>query len=246
MGRGRSPLHTVPVVPRGVAGFLPLALTRRRLSVLVVVSVLAASFSYAAHARGAGAPQCEKFAAASAKRADLVTGSGERVVVIGDSWSAGLGLDRPVESWPSRLPGRIHVAGFSGSGFSAHASPCGRVSFADRAPAALSDGADLVVVEGGLNDFDRSRGEIKAGFAQVLRLASAYPVVVVGPATAPARASSVPRVDRLLRHLSGRYGVPYVSTVDLELPYQDDRLHLTAAGHRVFGDAVAGRIAGLV
>src|SRR4051794_7344406 len=178
MGRARSHRHTVPVVPRGVAGSHPLAFTRRRLSVLlVVVTVLAASFSYAAHARGAGAPQCDKFAAASAKRADLVTGSGERVVVIGDSWSAGLGLDRPVESWPSRLPGRIHVAGFSGSGFRAHASPRGRVSFADRAPAALSDGADLVVVEGGLNDFDRSRGEIKAGFARVLRLASAYRVV---------------------------------------------------------------------
>src|SRR3954465_12341663 len=118
MGRSRSPLHTCAVVPRGVAGFLPVALTRRRLSVLLlVVSVLAASFAYAAHARGAGAPQCDKFAAASVKRADLVTGSGERVVVIGDSWSAGLGLDRPVESWPSRLPGRTHVAGFSGSGF---------------------------------------------------------------------------------------------------------------------------------
>ena len=60
----------------------------------------------------------------------MVTGSGERVVVVGDSWSAGLGLDDPVQSWPSRLPGRIHVAGFSGTGFSAHASPCGRVSFA--------------------------------------------------------------------------------------------------------------------
>ena len=104
----------------------------------------------------------------------MVTGSGERVVVIGDSWSAGLGLDRPVQSWPSRLSGRIHVAGFSGSGFSAKASPCGRVSFADRAPAALRNGADLVVVEGGLNDFDRSRAEIKAGFARVMRAAAAY------------------------------------------------------------------------
>ncbi len=96
-----------------------------------------------------------------------------RVVVIGDSWSAGLGLDRPVQSWPSRLPGRVHVAGFSGSGFSAKASPCGRVSFADRAPAALGGGADLVVIEGGLNDYDRSRAEIKAGFARVVRAASA-------------------------------------------------------------------------
>ena len=53
----------------------------------------------------------------------------------------------------------------------------------------------------------------------------------------------MPRVDRLLAHLSQKYGVPYVSTVDLKLPYLDDRLHLTPAGHRVFGDAVAARIA---
>jgi acyl-CoA thioesterase-1 len=173
----------------------------------------------------------------------MVTGAGERVVVVGDSWSAGLGLDHPAQSWPSRLPGRIHVAGFSGTGFSEHASPCGRVSFADRAPAALKGGADLVIVEGGLNDYDRSRAEIKAGFARVMSAAAPYRTVVVGPATAPARAAKVPRVDRLLAHLSQKYGVPYVSTVDLKLPYLDDRLHLTPAGHRIFGDAVAARIA---
>ncbi len=218
-------------------------MTRRRVVVLLtLVTVLAGSFYYAAHARGAERSRCDRFATASEKRAGMVTGSGDRVVVIGDSWSAGLGLDRPVQSWPSRLPGRIHVAGFSGSGFSEHASPCHDVSFADRAPAALKGGADLVVLEGGLNDFDHSRAEIKAGFARVMRAASAYRVVVVGPATAPSRASAVPRVDRLLRHFSDKYGVPYVSTVDLELSYLDDRLHLTPAGHRAFGDAVADRI----
>ena len=213
-------------------------------AVLALVAALVATGVLAARA-SANLSQCQQFAAASKARAGHVTGSGERVVVIGDSWSAGLGLDRPVQSWPSRLPGRVHVAGFSGSGFSAKASACGRVSFADRAPAALRDGADLVVVEGGLNDYDHSRAEIKAGFARVMRAASSYRVVVVGPATAPSRAAAVPRVDRLLRHLSAKYGVPYVSTTDLDLPYLEDRLHLTPAGHRAFGDAVAERIAAL-
>ena len=224
------------------------ALPRRRavlLTVAALVCALVATGVVAARASANLSP-CERFAKASKARAQQDTGSGERVVVIGDSWSAGLGLDRPVQSWPSRLPGRVHVAGFSGSGFSAKASPCGRVSFADRAPAALRGGADLVVVEGGLNDFDRSRVEIKAGFERVLHAAAAYPVVVVGPASAPARADAVPRVDRLLRRLSARYGVGYVSTVDLDLSYLDDRLHLTPAGHRAFGDAVADRIAALV
>jgi acyl-CoA thioesterase-1 len=209
-----------------------------------LVAALVATGVIAARA-SADQSKCERFAAASVKRAAAVTGTGERVVVVGDSWSAGLGLDEPVRSWPSRLPGRVHVAGFSGSGFSAQASECGRVSFGDRAPAALRGGADLVVVEGGLNDYDHSRAEIKAGFARVMRAAAAYRTVVVGPASAPARARKVPRVDRLLAHLSHRYGVPYVSMLDLQLPYLDDRLHPTAAGHVTFGDAVADRIAQL-
>jgi acyl-CoA thioesterase I len=212
------------------------------MTVAALVCALTATGVLAARA-SANHSKCERFAAASVKRAAMVTGSGERVVVIGDSWSSGLGLDRPVHSWPSRLPGRIHVAGFAGTGFSAKSSECGRVSFGDRAPEALRGGADLVVVEGGLNDYDHGRAEIKAGFARVMTAAAPYRTVVVGPAAAPARAGKVPRVDRLLAHLSQKYGVPYVSTVDLKLPYLDDRLHLTPTGHRLFGDAVAARIA---
>jgi acyl-CoA thioesterase-1 len=215
------------------------------LTVAALVCVLVATGVLATRARGAGVSRCDRFAADSVKRAGMVTGSGERVVVVGDSWSAGLGLDHPAQSWPSRLPGRVHVAGFSGSGFSEKASPCGRVSFADRAPAALKNGADLLVVEGGLNDFDRTRAEIKAGFARVMAEAAPYRTVVVGPAMAPARAKAVPRVDRLLARLSAKYGVPYLSMVDVELPYLRDRLHPQPAGHRIFGDAVADRIAAL-
>jgi acyl-CoA thioesterase-1 len=196
-----------------------------------------------AHAQGDDSSRCKRFETASLGRASQVTGAGRRVVVIGDSWSAGLGLDQPALSWPSRLKGRIHVAGFSGSGFSAHASTCRGVSFADRAPQAVRDGADLVVVEGGLNDVDQSDAEISAGFNRLMRTLRAYDVVVIGPARAPVRARGVPRVDRLLASLAAIHAVTYVSTTDLGLSYLDDRLHLTLAGHRAFGDAVAERIA---
>jgi len=235
-------------VLRTLADVLSRVLLPRRRAVFVTVGALLCALTatgvLAARAT-AHQSKCQQFAAASVKRAAMVTGSGKRVVVVGDSWSAGLGLDHPAQSWPSRLPGRVHVAGFSGSGFSEAASPCGRVSFADRAPAALKNGADLVVVEGGLNDYDRSRAEIKAGFARVMATTAPYRTVVVGPAAAPSRAARVPRVDRLLSRLSAKYGVDYVSTIDLDLPYLDDRLHLTPAGHRTFGDAVAERIAAL-
>ncbi len=167
----------------------------------------------------------------------------EQVLVIGDSWSVGLGLARPADSWPSRLGGEVRVAGFSGSGFSRSASRCDRVWFGARAPAAMRAGADLVVVEGGLNDFDQPTGAITAGFEELMESLPGHRVVVVGPPSAPARAAAVPRVDRLLASLSRTHGVPYVSTTHWSLPYLDDGLHLTPAGHELFGNRVAQEIA---
>lgn len=214
-------------------------------AVLVLALTAVLSVVVGVRALGSDPSRCERFAAESRARAAVDTGNGPRVVVVGDSWAAGLGLDRPARSWPSRLPGAVHVAGFSGSGFSPRASGCGRVSFADRAPAAIAGGADLVVVEGGLNDYDQSRAAIRSGFRQLMRELRGYAVVVVGPASAPSRADAVPRVDALLGRLSARYDVPYVSTTGLELAYLPDRLHLTASGHDAFGDHVADRLARL-
>ena len=195
---------------------------------------------------GADEPRCRTHQADSRERAAAVAGAGPRTLVIGDSWSVGLGLDDLHASWPSRLAGRTRVAGFSGSGLSAEASPCPSASFAERAGAALDEPTDLVVVQGGLNDFDQADAAVERGFHRLMRRTAGTPVVVVGPALAPARAEAVPRVDRLLAELSAAYGVPYVATSDLELDYLEDGLHLTAEGHLVFGDAVDARVAGVV
>ena len=217
----------------------------RRLSGVAVVVVLLASFTavqLAERARGAADVRCAQHAADSVARARTATGSGAPVTVIGDSWSVGLGLAQQAGSWPSRLPGRVSVAGFSGSGFSPRASRCGDVSFADRAPAAVR-GADLVLVQGGLNDHDQSAASIIVGFHRLMPALAGHRVVVVGPASAPSRLSSVPRVDRTLAALAREYAVPYVRTSGWRLPYLADRLHLTAEGHRMFGDAVARELA---
>lgn len=187
---------------------------------------------------GADTDRCERFRDAARDRAALVTGSGREVLVIGDSYSVGLGV-RASESWPTRLPGQVHVDGFSGSGFSEGASPCGDVSYAARAPAGLRNRPDVVVVEGGLNDVDQSRRAIRDGFARLMDELAGRRVLVVGPATAPERASAVPAVDALLAGLSDRHGVGYLSMLDADLTYLDDDLHLTPQGHREFGDRVA-------
>ena len=192
---------------------------------------------------GADTDRCTEFRAAARERAELVTGSGRDVLVIGDSYSVGLGV-QPWLSWPTRLPGRVHVEGFSGSGFTRGASGCGAsVSYADRAPRV--GGYDVVVVEGGLNDVDQPAASLRRGFARLLARVGDRPVLVVGPARAPSRSAGAEVVDRRLARLASSYGVDYVSMLDEDLPYLDDNLHLTPAGHRQFGDRVAEALSSL-
>jgi acyl-CoA thioesterase-1 len=221
-----------------LSGFSP----RHLVVALVATALLSTVLGLTLSARGAEVPRCQRFAAASAERAEVATGTGQPVVVIGDSWSVGLGLDAPAAAWPARLPGRVSVAGFSGSGFSAGASECGDVSFASRARTAVAAGADLVVVEGGLNDVDQPAAEVRAGFRALMSRLDGLPIVVIGPASAPARAEGVPAADRLLSRLAARHGAAYVRTADWALPYLGDGLHLTTEGHRTFGDRVAAAL----
>ena len=209
-------------------------------AVLLVLATVLTLFASSGGATGADAETCARFALQSQVRERLVSGHGDRsVVVIGDSYSVGLGLHDPQSSWPSRLPGRVHVYGFSGSGFSAHASPCRHVAYAARAPQALGAGADLVVVEGGLNDYDQPETALRSGFRALMRTLRGHEVLVVGPPSAPARAAAARRVDQVLREESKKHGVHYLSMARRRFGYLDDRLHLTPTGHQAFGAVVA-------
>jgi acyl-CoA thioesterase-1 len=241
-GVGKTPARTLARADHDVV----LVARRRTIGVATaIVIALAVLMTVLASggATGADAERCALFSAQSRARERLVTGHGQRVVVIGDSYAVGLGLRQPETSWPSRLRGRTQVYGFSGSGFSAHTSPCPNVGYAARAPHAVRDGADLVVVEGGLNDHDRPAAAIRDGLRSLLTRLRGYDVLVVGPAPAPARAAGAVRVDALLAEECHRAGVRYLSMVDQHFSYLDDHLHLTAAGHRAFGDLVTRAVA---
>ncbi len=216
------------------AWFVPVGLT---------VLVATAGLLVVTHA-GADTDRCTEFRAAARERAGLVTGSGRDVLVIGDSYSVGLGVTA-AESWPTRLPGRVAVEGFSGSGFSRGASPCGdAVVRRPRGSTGLRRDPGLVVVEGGLNDVNQPRRAIREGFATLMAELAGRHVLVVGPAPAPDRVDAVPAVDALLARLSEAHGVGYLSMLDTELGYLDDGLHLTAEGHREFGERVAAAVSG--
>ena len=219
---------------------------RRRLVAAVLTLVLALALCSVAVSRAVGrapaddvAARCERALSMSHGRATLDTGTGPDVVVIGDSYAVGAGTSMTT-SWPTRLPGRVHVHAFSGSGFSDHASPCGAVSYADRAAAAVADhpGA-LVVVQGGLNDHDSSDIDIERGFVRLMRELAGHPVLVVGPPPAPDRAGEVPRVDGVLHRTAVAFGAAYVSMVDADIDYLDDGLHPSVKGHRQFARIVA-------
>lgn len=231
----RPVAHDWPVLARASRHPLIAVLT-----VLLVVTALLATLM-SARARGSEAALCERHATDAAARAQIVTGSGRPVTVIGDSWTVGLGLSDLGGSWPGQLSGRVSVAGFSGSGFARRASRCGNRAFSTRVGA--TRGANLVVVAGGLNDVDQPTADIRAGFRSLMASLSARSVVVVGPASAPSRAALVARVNTTLASLSEEYGVAYIDTTSWSLPYLDDGLHLTPAGHVAFGQQVADELA---
>jgi acyl-CoA thioesterase-1 len=208
----------------------------------VLLAALVLTPLVAGTAQASTAEKCARFAAQSLHRQHLVTGRGPTTVVLGDSYSAGLGLARPGQNWARALPGRVHVFGFSGSGFSRGASPCADVAYDQRAERALALHPSLVVVEGGLNDFDQPAGQIRAGFRRLVGEIGSDRVLVVGPPPAPLRGARAARVDAVLREEAARSGTPYLSMIDRRFGYLPDRLHLTPAGHRAFGAVVAAAL----
>jgi acyl-CoA thioesterase-1 len=211
--------------------------------VAALVAGVAVMLTTAQPAQSTLADKCSRFANESTDRARDPQGRGRNVVVIGDSYSVGLGLDDPRDAWPDKLPDRVHVFGFSGSGFSRYASRCGPVAYYERAVDAMHDNPSLVVVEGGLNDVGQSFSAIRFGYRHLLATIGHRQVLVVGPAPAPLRLRGAIRVDKILRSLTRSTRTPYLSMISGHYTYLGDDLHLTENGHREFGARVAATLA---
>jgi lysophospholipase L1-like esterase len=173
-----------------------------------------------------------------------VTSGSPTAVVIGDSYSAGVLLPNPREAWPTILAREEHwkayVEGVSTTGVTTDGF-CPNQNFLHRLPKALAHHPQILIMQTGLNDATSPPGAVRAKTTELLEKASKVPqLVVVGPPPAPATPPArLRRVDAELREACRPPRCHYVSALRWQLPYAPDRLHLTAAGHLIFGTEVA-------
>ena len=216
---------------------------------LVVVAVVALGVSRSREEPELTAP-C--WAVAEAER-DLgprpLTSGSPTIVVLGDSYSLGIGVAGPGVAYPAalgeRLGAEVVVDGVGGTGFTTRGfCPQSPVLYGERVDADPPD-AEVVVVQGSVNDATGGRPEdVGAAAEDVLRDLEDVPtVVVVGPAVIPATEMEDLRViDAALREAAADAGRVYVPLLDAGIPILPDRVHPTLAGHQRIGELVAAAI----
>lgn len=174
-------------------------------------------------------------------------GTGQKqVVVLGDSYTAGEKLPDRADGWVfdfAHLEGwTVFADGIGNTGFT-NGGFCGNQDFASRVPAILGLDADLVIVQGGLNDGEADKAEVVADADLLLdRLQTVPEVVVVGPVRAPAR-EGMEAIDAALSGAAARHSRQYISTLTWDLPMLPDQLHLTEAGHAEYAERIAAILA---
>ena len=178
-----------------------------------------------------------------------------RAYFFGDSWTEGQ-VARRGRGFPyvtSELLGwTAEVDGVGGTGYVSHHRPSTQAYPVRAAAIPAGTEADIVVVEGGLNDVGADLARLKPAVrATVNGLQARFPgkpIVVLGPAP---RSLPVPvslkQVDLLIRDACRNSAVPYVSPVEREwitgLNFRDiidpATKHPTTAGHAYLGGRLA-------
>ena len=178
-----------------------------------------------------------------------LTDGNPTIAVLGDSYSQGQGLSGPEEAWPAvlgeRLGAEVVLDGVGSTGFTT-AGLCApaEVRFAQRLDADPPD-ADVVVVQGGVNDAILGRPDEVADAAEDLlgELEDVPLVVVVGPPPVPgAEPSDIGTVDAALRQATEDAGRLYVPLLDAGIELLDDRLHPTVRGQQRIAELVSAAI----
>ncbi len=180
-----------------------------------------------------------------------------RLVVVGDSWAAGLHAD------PRHALGQVAAADLdwsaevdavSGTGYLNDAGGGG--TYATRLERVAGPSrARIVVLQGGSNDDRQDLEALPAGVEAALGAAtSRFPEarrVLVGPGPDPAPVTGMQRrVDRILQRTAAEGDVPYISVLQLGWipPTDPARIidprtrHPTAAGQRYLGHRLSAAL----
>ncbi len=219
---------------------------RRIVLAAAIASVLVAGVAAAVSLTRAqaGHPGCADIRAYQERYGEIETlGHGARsIAVLGDSYSAGDTLSDRGQRWTDVLVTlqpdvTVTLAAVGSTGY-ANPGLCGRDSFRDRIDDVLARTDDTLIIQGGINDALVDPADVERSVTEVLDAARAADrVAVVGPIDAPA-IDGEDRVDALLERETAERGMTYISTLDWDLPFGPDRLHLTADGHRAYAERV--------
>lgn len=202
---------------------------------LVVAAAVAGAWLWKRESKQAVA--CEVVTAdAEAGKAFVTIREPVRVAVLGDSYTAGQWLENQRDGWAFQV-GDL-VAGVGGTGY-VNGGFCGDGTYAERIAAVVDANPETLVIQGGLNDTGKDVTD--AADDLLAMVPDEVRVVVVGPVDAPERDDEAD-VDATLSTVAGQHGAEYVSALDWDLPFLDDGLHLTEAGHLLFAENVTSHL----
>jgi lysophospholipase L1-like esterase len=183
-------------------------------------------------------PACAPLLDAREQLMDEPLTSGDRTIdVLGDSYTQGTGLLGPKAAWPTalgmQLEAEVVVDGVGATGFTTRGFCADDpVAFGERVETD-PPGADVVVVQGGVNDALSGDPDAVADAAGSLldSLEDVPTVLVVGPPRVPAAdPARVEAVDAALRQATEQAGRVYVPLLDAGIELLEDQVHPTGAG----------------
>lgn len=185
------------------------------------------------------AQACEVIKQQAADRGSTVSipGSGLKVALIGDSYSSGDTLEDYRDAWPFVFAYdtgySVTLSGVGWTGY-VNGGVCEKDAFATRVSS--TQGADLVIIQGGQNDVT-TPDAVESAATELIESIDAPRVLLVGPTDAPA-IEGEGDIDRALAAAATATGAEYVSALDWHLAFGPDKGHPSPEGHKQFASYV--------
>jgi lysophospholipase L1-like esterase len=218
-------------------------------------AVVLGALSAGAVLAGLVAPAAGARTGAPAGVVHIATGGDARsVTFVGDSWTKGAGATERrgyAVLTGERLGGSYSVLGVGGSGYTRRGPGESGSTFGERIDAAVATGADVIVVQGSLNERRGTLTDLEPAAVETLtRLrAEAAPdtgVLVIGASYNPGTPdATIDRINRAIEAAADQAGIPFVDPAaerwidPVDPGLWADPIHPNDAGHLLVAEHVA-------